>query len=256
MRTLIISILCCYQLIAVSQINFENTYNGSAGLSLVNENTYRFYNYDTISKNCVIYNEQHQIIKNIPLSVSSAQFVNSITYLSENLFNNDSKLELVYTTGEWRQINDTYYIYYYTKVINESGEVLLNIPGCQYTSVTNIDSKSKLLAWTYDYSINSYATNTWIYGLPGQYSDTKVLESSNEIYAYPNPCQEYIYLPINESIKTIRIYNQNGQLIDEKETNSSSKNLKYNVNHFSAGMYFFQTVSEKGEGKLTKFIIN
>lgn len=255
MKTLFISFFISLQFFAFSQITLESTYTGSAGFSQIKENVFRFYNYNIESSQCLVYDEQHQQVKAINLGLTADQYLSSITYVSEDLFDLDEKLELLFTFSEWFLVDTTWYLSYNSKIINENGVLLLDIPGAQYNSITNINLGAELLSWIYDYSLSSYPIETLVYHVPGGYSDVEVKQLKEEITAWPNPCSQQIFLPINGNSNSIKIYNEQGMLVDEINSSNTESTVKYSVNHLSSGLYFYQSVSNQTEGKMHKFII-
>lgn len=242
--------------IAIAQITEENIYTGSAGLSKVNTTEYNYYYFDVSSFDCVVFNTQHQQIASIPISLESDQTLYSITYLSEELFDSDSGLELLYTYTYWQQIDTTWYIYYHSKIIDETGTLLLDLPGAQYTNITKINDASVLMAWIYDYSLSSYPLQTLVYSLPGNYaglSEDNIVNQDAKVW--PNPASQKIYLPLDENTIKIYIINSNGTIIDQMD--SSNKDImEYSVNHLSAGLYIYEQFNSTGEKKTQKFMIH
>ena len=255
MKSILISLFISLQVFAYSQISLEKTYEGSAGLSQIKENVYRYYNYDTTSNQCIIYNEEHEVLLGINLGLSSTQYLSTITYVSEQLFDLDDQLELLFTFSEWVETDTVWYLSYHSQVLNQSGELLLDIPGAQYNTITNTSSGSRLLSWIYDFSLSSYPTETLVYYLPGNYSDIEDETEGDSALAWPNPCSQNIYLPIRDQADIIKVYNEQGLLIDEIHSSNNSYEIKYQVNHLSAGIYFYQIVSDESQGKMNKFII-
>jgi len=239
---------------AFSQITFEHSYAGSAGYSQINDTEFRYYNFDTINNQCVIYDTDHQQLLAINIELSEFQTLNSISYVSEKLFNLDNQLELLYTYSEWYQIEEVWYLEYNSKIIDQNGSSLLELPLAQYNTVSKTNNGSKLLSWTYNFSLSSYPQETNVYHLPGTY--TKLPETQNtDTQAWPNPCSQHIYLPINEQVDIIRILNEQGQVIDELKAQNKTTQIKYDVNHLSAGLYFYQTIVDNKENPVQKFII-
>ncbi len=255
MKTLLISIFISLQLFAFSQITLDATYEGSAGFSQIKEGEFRFYNYDTTSNQCIIYDEQHQQLNAISLGLTDAQYLSSINYVSESLFNLDENIELLFTYSEWIEIDTIWYLTYTSKIINDGGGLLLEIPGGQYNSITATNSGSELLSWIYDFALSSYPIETLVYHLPGTYSDIETKDADEQIAAWPNPCSQQIYLPISKNSHSIKIYNEQGMLVDEVNSSTTESSVKYSVNHLSPGLYFYQSVSNNIDGKINKFII-
>lgn len=242
--------------IVLGQITEQIIYTGSAGLSKVNTTDYNYYYFDANGFDCLIFNTLHQQIASIPIALESDQTLYSITYLSEELFDLDSGLELLYTYTYWQQVDTTWYIYYHSKIVDKSGAIILDLPGAQYTNVTKVNEASVLMAWIYDYSLSSYPLQTLVYSLPGNYSGLSEDKNTEQgIKVWPNPASQNIYLPIDESTISIRIINGNGTIIDQ--INSSNKDiLEYSVNHLSAGLYIYEQLNTKGEKKTQKFMIH
>jgi len=255
MRLVLISIFLSFQIFAFSQITLDKTYTGSAGLSRINDSDFRFYNFDDTNNQCIIYDEQHQQLSAIDINIADEQYMSSITYVSESLFDADDQLELLYTFSEWELIDTTWYLKYTSRIINANGDLLLDIPGAQYNTVTNTTTGSELLSWIYDFSVSSYPIETLVYHLPGTYSDITDNNKDELLLAWPNPCSQQIYLPIDENADGIQIFNEQGQLIDQVQTNESDISFKYQVNNLSSGIYFYQLISKGSKRKMNKFII-
>jgi len=66
---------------------------------------------------------------------------------------------------------------------------------------------------------------------------------------YPNPTQNTLFVEIQDPIETVKIYNLQGQLIDEVSTSS------VDVSQLSAGLYFVQ-VTVDGKSETKKFVKN
>ena len=86
----------------------------------------------------------------------------------------------------------SYYYIYTTRIADENGSVLLDVPGGSWTDITNIEgSGSRMLIWVTDYSVFPYPVETRIYRLPGQISGTgteTVLPSvADRIFPNPTP---------------------------------------------------------------------
>ena len=255
MKKILVSIFISLQLFAFSQITLEATYEGSAGFSQIKENVFRFYNYDTISNTCIIYDELHQQLNTINLGLTDVQYLSSINYVSESLFNLDENIELLFTYSEWIEVDTIWYLSYQSKIIDENGGLLLDIPGAQYNSITSTNSGSELLSWIYDFTISSYPIETLVYHLPGTYSDIEVKNADEVITAWPNPCSQQIFLPVNELGEILNIYNEQGKLIDQIKSSDAESSIKYSVNHLSSGLYFYQSVLNNTKSKMNKFII-
>ena len=256
MRNVILAILFGIQVIGFSQISLENTYEGSAGLSKIDATTFLFYNYDTTNSQCVIYNQEHEQTQSINIALEADQYLSSITYLSNHLFNLDDKLELIYTYSQWQLVDTTWYLYYNARIIDEDGSLLEEIPGAQYTTVTNTTNGSEMLSWIYDFALSSYPIETKVYHLPGNYSELDENKKSEEAKVWPNPCSQQIYLPVSGShMQSLRVYNANGQVIADFDKKNQNDVIKFDVSHLTSGIYFYQSVDNKGVKSVFKFVV-
>lgn len=237
------------------QISLEQTYSGSAGLSQVKTGEFYYYNFNANTLICNISDINHSPITEIPIPLDTDETLSTITYLSKNLFDSDDGLELIYTYSYWYQVDTTWYLSYDSKIMNEDGSVLLDLPGAQYLDIINQANGSKLMSWVYDFSISSYPIETNVYALPGQYNDIKEsLSNKLDMQAYPNPCQQHIYLPLKDNIQKVQILNSNGQLINELSGNNQLI-LQYQVDQLSPGVYFARQTDISGAIYNQKFII-
>lgn len=241
---------------AVAQITLDHTYANYTGLSETQPGEYNFYYYNTTNSSCAVNNSNHQLIESIPISLSSIEYLASITYLSSYLFDSDSDLEMLITTNYWQYGDTAWYLNYNSRVIDNNGSVLLDLPGAQYVDVVNLETGSYMLVWIYDLTQSSYPYETRVYNLPGQYSEIPKNEG-DEIFnakAFPNPASFDVYLPTTESTAKITIYNANGTPIDELNSEGTSL-VKYSVRHLPAGIYFFEEITTEGQLFRNKFII-
>lgn len=76
---------------------------------------------------------------------------------------------------------------------------------------------------------------------------------------YPNPVKEELYLtwqPIGDNnVKTIKIYNINGQLIDSFKQNKSENNSQnISFNRYPNGIYLIELLYKDGDQKTIKII--
>lgn len=256
LKSNIIAILALMVSSTFAQITLEETYTGSAGLSQVTENEFHYYYFDANTLNCEVSDFNHTSVNSIPIPLDTDETLSTITYLSKDLFDTDDELELVFTYSYWYQIDTSWYLSYSSKVINEDGNVLLEIPGAQYLDIINTVNGSKLMSWIYDFSLSSYPIETKIYNLPGQYNNiNEGMTKEDEFQAYPNPCRQQVYLPLLEEVHSVQILNSNGQIVDEiKDKNQTI--LQYQVNNLSPGVYFARQTTLTGDVFNQKFVIH
>lgn len=82
--------------------------------------------------------------------------------------------------------------------------------------------------------------------------------STSELYkkgenniAFPNPAHSEINIPLNSNRNgVLKVYNSNGQLIENRSIHSQGAYYKLSINNYQTGMYFYEYNGNKG-----KFIV-
>lgn len=242
-----------------AQITLETTYTGSAAMTQLAISGYKYYLMDVTNNQCRIYNMDHSLWKTINLSIPAGMYLYDIKYVSETLFNSDSKVELVYIYYSY----DTVLLYftYYAKVINQDGLELKSIPGCSYVEVQEPGSYgTKMLAWVYDYSIVNWTVNTQVYSLPGNLptGGTPVKGESILNKPYPNPANTQVSIPyqLPDGINTaeIMLLNGSGQVVQRYTVDRTFHELLIQTAGFPKGVYLYQLKTDQGISSSGKFI--
>lgn len=184
-----------------AQINLEHEFSWLSASS-VNLPTlgYKYYAMDVYNNQCIVYNTNYTIYKQISIPVPSGYYLIDIQYLTEDLFNTDPKLEFLYVI--YKYDSTLGYGMYSTRIMSEDGVQLLQVDGGGYSVVYPAAQGSKLFVWMYDFSLSAYSTATRVYNLPGSYTTGSGLpggETRPTMQAWPNPAREFIYLPISEN---------------------------------------------------------
>lgn len=231
-----------------SQIIPEYQYAGSATMTHLAISGDKYYLMDYYGNQCKIYNTDHTIWKTIDLMVPDGMYLYDIRYVTEQLFDTDNLVELVYI---YYQYDTTlYYFTYYTRVIREDGSELLSIPGCNYVEVKATSTGSfKLLAYIYDYSVLPFTLLTGVYGLPGSLSSNG--NFSEEINAgaglpFPNPADAMVTIPVlmsgSERAGELILLNQAGQSIQRYRLQPGSSHIQIRTVDFQPGLYVYQVL--------------
>lgn len=226
-------------LISVSvnaQINLENTYNVSAAnssLTIVQlaNSGYKYVLNEPSENQVKLYNMNHSLWKTINVPLIPDYTLVGVMYISENLFNPDAQVEYL-----------AYYSYhstvgqYYTKIINENGTVIKDLPDrLPATIVETASNTFKLLVSDADLIRE-------VYSLPGTSDNLGVFNNKETSagFSYPNPASQFITLPYNlNGISTgiLTIYNFNGQLLESFEVDAAFDSILLDVSNYPAGMY-------------------
>lgn len=174
----------------IAQITFEQAYPYSGTFTMLEKEGPKFYLMDVTGKECRMYNLDYSPYKTIVLDVPADNYLYDIQFVTQNLFDNDDGVELMYVVYQYVQTTSSYYYIYTTRIADENGSVLLDVPGGSWSDIKNISgSGSRLMTWVTDYSVYPYLVETRIYNLPGQISGVgtePALVFSDEP-VFPNP---------------------------------------------------------------------
>jgi hypothetical protein len=239
-----------------AQITLENTYNvvsSSSWLSTVqlSNSGYKFVLIEPSSFQVKLYNTNHSIWKTINVPTISGFTLIGVYNISEGLFNTDNQVECV-----------AYYANYsstpaqlYTKVIDENGTVIKDIPNRAYAGVVAISSN------TFKLIVNDNNMIREVYSLPGTSINlglpTGGVEGQVGV-SYPNPTNQYITLPYDlngtSSTAVMRIYNANGQIIESFNIDNSFNNILLDLSNYASGTYRYNITVNGVESNSNSFI--
>jgi hypothetical protein len=241
-----------------AQINLEQTYNNSGTFTHLSNSGDKFFIMDVANSRCIINNTDHTTWRTINLPVPTNNYLYDIKYLSENLFTTDNGLCLAYVYYQYDEVNQ--YYTFNAKIIRENGTVLATIPGCQYLNVYNTATEgSKLVAYSYDYSIVLYTTTTRVYSLPGTLTSTSEQGdfSFKAMPAFPNPASTEITIPYSLPSATntarLTLTNAAGQVVKETRLNANEHQCKLDIQGIPAGIYLYTI--DAGENSRTGKIV-
>lgn len=244
------------------QINLENTYNYSGTYTNLKVSGDKFFIMDVVNSQCRIYNTDHSLWKTINLSVPANNYVYDIKFVSENLFTTDNTLCLAYVYYNYDQVNQFYT--YNAKIIRENGTVLATIPGCQHLNLFKTSSgASKLITYSYDYSLVLYTITTRVYSLPGIITSTEDGVSGwpvlSDLPAFPNPVSTEVTIPYalpeGSADAMLRLFNQTGQIVKEITILPENNKCILNVQGMPAGVYVYNIEAASGT-HTGKIVIN
>lgn len=134
-----------------AQITHEHTYNYSGTLTEIDSGEFKYYVMDVPMKQCRIFNEDHSLYKTLNLAVPDGYFLYDIKFVSRKTFNTDENIELLYIYYKTTLVNSEYVYNYGMKVVNENGNVLLNLQDGGLAEIKEFDGAPKLFAYQYIY---------------------------------------------------------------------------------------------------------
>jgi hypothetical protein len=230
-----------------AQITLEKTYNYSATSVKFETLGYKYFLMDVPNAECRIYNLDHSLFKTISLSVPPNCYLADVKYLSENLFNNDPGIELVYTWYQYIPTQTSYYYQYGSRVAKEDGSIILDIEGSRYVYLTQTEENTwKLFAYCYDYSVWPEKIWTSIYSLPGKPVFSKLLENEKmgtALKAFPNPADNQVKIAytLPEEIRdaTLFLFDTSGKMVSRFSIDNHTDHLLLDISGFQRGMYHY-----------------
>lgn len=245
-----------------SQISLDNTVTGALFSTELEDVGKKYYVTDYLNNQCLIYNTNYSTYKTIDISVPALFWLYEIAYVSTKVFDNDDEVEFLAVYQSYIFTTDTtgYYVYQ-TRVIDEDGSLMLDVPNGGFSTViSNGPNENKLLIFVYDFSTSPYTVTTNIYSIYGvPVSLTEELSVPGELNAYPNPTRNRITIPfeLNDygSNAWVSIKNANGVEMAKYKLKPNSSKLSINVSAFSKGMYFYSLQSGKTISQTGKFIV-
>jgi len=245
------------------QINYEHTYTGvSAAYIHLPLAGYKYYVMDVANCQCRMYNNDHSLWKTINLSIPSGYYLCDIQFVTEDLFNTDNTIEMLYVSYNY---NTTLKYYTYdTRIVNEYGTILLSMPYAGYSYIYPAETGSKLFMWIYDFSVFPEKVNTMVYSIPGKLNSI-VTGSSSELKsslrsAYPNPATNEVtipyYLPSNVKQAELKLYSMNGMLVKSFTVDHTFNTVQVKTGDLPAGLYVYRIESNTFKSESYKLTVS
>lgn len=241
----------------------EKTFSYSANVAKINSTTFKYFIMDVPANQCRIYNLDYSLYKTINLPVPGGEWLYDIRFVSERLFNEDDKIEVLYTYYKWIEEAGTvpgYYIYH-SKVMSEDGVVLLDAPGALYSYVKEVSENTySLFLFVYDLSVSPLKIWTKIYPLPGKLNTIDESKKSTfSIDGYPNPAGSFVNvdynLPPDVDLAKLHILDSSGKERGVYLVDGFTNHLRLDTHNFLPGLYFYFIESEGKRSETQKIII-
>jgi hypothetical protein len=259
MKRICLLIICCiFAIKAAAQITLHHNYEHSGTYISLKYSGDKFFLMDIAANQCRIYNTDNSLWKTIHLDIPANNYLYDIRYVSEGLFDTETTVALAYVFFSYNSSSQVYT--YTTRIITETGQELLSIPGCSFLSVHDLGEKGmKLLAYIYDYNEVPVSVQTRIFNLPDQpHEPTTVLPltGKTQMKAFPNPARDNTVinysLPAGVAEGEILLYDIRGILIRSFRVDNNFDHIKIDITSFPSGTYIYYLVAsgQKKEGKL------
>jgi hypothetical protein len=260
----------------MSQINLLHTYDSASTCNTSVNGQLMIVNFEISGQRYVkinrqgkcisIYNLNHSLLKNISLSSFPVNApygtVGDVLYLSENLFNTDSKIEFMYSLVNYGGSS------VYTGIYNEDGVLIfsdsaiaavkVNYPLQQFPIYNTPEGTIMILSYK-----NGQAK---VFSLPGTLSEG-IVEANGQLMQqsgtfsnlYPNPgngAVTLVYeLPIGESEGELVLYDLQGTEVKRYTVDNTFKDVIIDNTQLPAGTYFYQLQTSKGAVGTKKMVV-
>lgn len=241
---------------AGAQFALERTYDHSLTVTRISATEYKYYLMDVAKSECRIYNLDHTLWKTIPISLPADYYLQDIKFVTRNLFNSDSNMELWYTAYNWVTVGESGYYRYDSKVIDEKGKELASIPNGAYAYLAQTgENQYKMTVYAYDNSFWPGAVKTYIFSIPG--TETAVYHAMSVLDdPYPNPAGQIINLPLSgeKSTGRLQVFSVTGHLMFE-DLLSGQRVYQLSTSQWAPGTYTYRIVSGEGVSESKRFTI-
>ncbi|MEN8118091.1 MAG: T9SS type A sorting domain-containing protein [Bacteroidota bacterium] len=231
-----------------AQVTLDKKYDFSAAVVKLETLGYKYFLMDVPSSQCRIYNSDHSLYKTINCTTpTNSHYLADVKFISENLFDNDAGIELLYTYYKYIPTQTSYYYEYDSKVINEDGSLIVNIDGARYNYVNQTgENEYKLFSYCYDYSVFPEIIWTNIYNLPGE-PVVSARMNNNEpefgLNAFPNPATQTVKVAYNlpEKVDTgiLHLIDNNGRQVNQFIVDHHTDHLLIDVEGLNSGVYHY-----------------
>lgn len=260
LTTLLFCILITTSQISIAQISLENTYTGvSAGIAHTETYGDKYYVMDVANSQCRIFNLDHSLWKSVNLSIPSNYYLYDIQYVTDHLFNTDNSVEMLYVCYNYNTTLD--YYTYETRVANESGTLLLTLPGAGYNWITNVaDAGARLFSYVYNYAVSPYTVTTKVYTLGGSMtSESHNITETIGLKAFPNPVKGNLRidytLPEGLRQAELSVINSYGLIIKKYTIDSNFNSLILDTKDLTPGIYFWNIEAPGFHGTSQQIIV-
>jgi hypothetical protein len=259
---LVVLIFLAYM--AKSQVDFEQSYPGSADITQLELDGYKYYVTDAVNNKCLLYNTDHTLWKTIDIPVPPNNYIADISFVSQHLFNENDNVELLVIFAEYITSGEFPYYVYKTSVIGETGGALMNVEGGGYAFIEDAgDDNYKLLVYVYDFANSSLPVSTEIYEIPGSplsSSESSIPSIKDSGNPYPNPAGSYVNIPYvldkRDATGVLILFDGSGREIRRFKVGKDFNNIRILTSGLGKGVYFYTIQSEHNTTETKKLIVN
>lgn len=149
--TFLLSTVCS---LGFSQIVYEGTHDDGFKTFQMDNGEIKYTKYSKLDQTVSVYNLDHTIWKKVQLPIPKQHTLDDIKSISQNTFNSDTLMELVYscveydTSSELEDAKSNYVEINFTlNIINENGELILKVQDSNDIKILESNGIRKLLVY-------------------------------------------------------------------------------------------------------------
>jgi len=168
--TLLLFTVCS---LGYGQIVHEGTHDDSFKTFQMDNGEIRYSIYNKLDQTVSVYNLDHSIWKKVHLPLPKEHTLDEIKNISQNTFNSDTLMELVYSCIEYdttSELEDSKFSYveinFTLNIINEDGDLILKVPDSNDIRILESNGIRKLLVYKHVGQGFKKAGQIEVYSLP------------------------------------------------------------------------------------------
>lgn len=175
MKTIILIIVGVSLIVstAFSQLKQEGKLDGKYKTLQVDNGEVKYLKYNKKETTLQIFNLDNSIWKTVKLPLPKGQHLDEIKMVSINTFNKDALVEIMYTSYDFNysyEIENTddfpAEIHFTLNLINENGNVLLEVPDSNDMEIFDANGTKKLVVYKHNGEAFDEMDQTLVYSLP------------------------------------------------------------------------------------------
>jgi len=246
MKKLLLSVAVVATSFVFGQVTLAHTYSSENLQVYTNATETYYYSAGYGISNVKIYKGDYTLHKQFTPSVpvGYTMFVDQYDdnfILSKNVFNTDSKLEIIVTFEKYNNV--TSQREYIIRIYNEDGTILNEFgPNYKFSDEYDINIYHDNVTNTNKLRLFNQTTNsTEIYNLPTTSLAAKEIQSQGKLSAFPIPTNKILnIINPNNGANKVQVYDTSGKLVMNKSFSSNEDKIVVDVEDLTKGIYIYK----------------
>ena len=156
--------------VSFSQVKQEGVINGKYKTFLLDNGDVKYVKYNKKETTLFIYNLDNSLWKTVKLSLPKNHLLDEVKQISIKTFNKDTLAEIVYSCVVYDYLSDgdgfSVKTSFTLNIINETGDILLKVPGSNSFDIIESKGAKKLLVYKHFGEGFDEQDKTIVYSLP------------------------------------------------------------------------------------------